>query len=751
VTHFRIPVNFKNLFIIIIILLWMAFSCTYEPFQPPEMPKFYQTINLPLADVTLYLSGLHDTTNNIYGDSLSDSLYFKFDGSLDTVTLTEDIFVIPSATSVEFKQDFADIDQANNPVSITIPQTIKFSTLFGLPLPQSDTLTINPVPRMPLIDQDYSHQIFNSDSIPYFERVDYLTIGKGSFSTSIENEMLMAMDSVIIQMKNRDGSLIAESFYETIPPGETRSSNSDLRGKQIMDQVIISISAILAGTNEQPLIIPANTDPYLTLTIGVELEEIESFTGKPEPIETRVAQPLPESNNTIFRGIIGETPTLSLDTNLISWRIENTLPINMDMDITFLNFYTETGALTIEALLYTDTVSDSSERLDLDTLRNPDPTTVVDSIIVVTTIELLPDPGDTVTTIPLDFGDGMLDFALSISVIKFKEIEGFFNETFAIPPLTIGDIPSGFGDVNFGEVLLIIHLFNEIQAQTELEFNIEGYKEGQEPEIITANETILKASDAEPVAESHLVIDIAPIFNLVPDSMMVFGEAAIPANDTSKLQVNKSFWGTYEVVVPFNMQVNDMTFIPVKSNEISPMDEKTRQRIQDGFIEASIISQVVNDFPLSGRVDVLISNYDYFPLSPDSVDSGYQWINDSLFAITDTGMINIIIDTLVTIELPAPVLDQANRVKIPGFVEHTSTLDSAKVETIIGDEVHYIRPRIHLDRTDDFVSIGYNDKIDIITVLSLTMEAGALFGTGDADQDTTETDSLKKQTGFRKK
>jgi len=749
VTHFRIPVNLKNLFIfIIIVLLWMAFSCTYEPLQPPELPKFYQTINLPLADVTLYLSGLHDTTNNIYGDSLSDSLYFKFEGSLDTVTLTEDIFVIPSATSVTFQQDFAEIDQANNPVSITIPQTIKFSTLFGLSLPQSEELTIDPVPRMPLIDQDYSYQIFSSDSIPYFERVDYLTIGEGNFTTSIENEMLIAMDSVIIRMKNRDGSLIAESFYETIPPGETRFSNSDLRGEQIMDQVIISISAILAGTNDQPLTIPANTDPYLTITIGVELEEIESFTGKPESIEIRVAQPLPKSKNTIFRGIIAETPTLNLDTNLISWRIENTLPINMDMDITFLNFYSETGALTIEALLYTDTVSDSSERLDLDTLRNPDPTTVVDSIIVVTTIDLLPDPGDTVTTIPLDFGGGMLDFAINISVIKFKEIEGFFNETFAIPPLTISDIPTGFGDVNFGEVLLIIHLFNEIQAQTELEFNIEGYKEGKKPEIITANETILKASAAEPVAESNLVIDIAPIFNLVPDSIMVFGEAAIPANDTSKLQVNKSFWGTYEIIVPFNMQINDMTFIPVKSNELSPMDEKTRQRIQDGFIEASIRSQVVNDFPLSGRVDVLISNYDYFPLSPDSIDSGYQWINDSLFAITDTGMINIVIDTLVTIELPAPVLDQANKVKIPGFVEHTSTLDSARVETIIGDEVHYIRPRIHLDRTDEFVSIGYNDKIDIITVLCLTMEAGALFGT---DQDTTETDSLKKPIGFKKK
>jgi len=732
-------------------LIWWSLSCTYNPLQPPELPIFYQTLNLPLTDVALPLGDLQDSTNGIYGDSLSDSLYFRFEGLLDTVTLTEDIFVIPTATNVAFQQDFGDMDQASDPMAISFSQSLRLAAMTGISLPQPDDYTVPAVPRMPLIDQEIPYQIFDKHGIPYFERVDYLTIGDGEFSTTVENEMLMDLDSVIIQMKNKDGTIIAESFYETIPAGETQSSSSDLQGKQLQDSIIVAMSAILAGTDGAPLVIPANTDPYMTLTVGVSIDEIESFTGKPEPIETRTAQKLPESNNTIFKGILGETPTLSLDTNLISWRIENTLPINMDMELVFYNFYSESGALTINAPLNTGEISEGSERLDLDTLRNVDPTTIVDSILVVTTITILPDDGDTVSTIPLDFGGGMLDFSLNIAVMKFKEIVGFFNESFAIPPISISNIPTGFGDVNFGEVLLKLHLYNEIQAQTELEFNIVGYKENQDPELISAHEVIYKASDQEPVKRSDVEIDIAPIFNLVPDSMMVFGEAAIPSNDTSRLQVNKSFWGNYEVIVPFVMQINDMTFIPVTSSKLAPMDAETRQRIESGLIEAAIISRITNDFPLSGRVDILISTYDYFPLYPDSLDSGYQFINDTIFAITDTGNVSVIVDTLATIELPEPVLDQYRRVQIPGFVEQSAVIDSARIETIISDETHYIRPRIHFDRTDDFVSIGYNDIIRIVSLFSMTLEAGTMFGTADTEGDSLDADSLKKPIPINRK
>ncbi|MBN2601107.1 MAG: hypothetical protein JXR87_03855 [Candidatus Marinimicrobia bacterium] len=748
---FRIPFRYKtSLMLVILSLIWWSLSCTYDPFQAPEMPVFYQTLNLPLTDVSLPLGDLQDSTNGIFGDSLSDSLYFKFEGFLDTVTLTEDIFVIPTATNVAFQQDFGSMEDASDPVEISFYQKFRLATLAGISLPQTSEYTTPAVPRAPLIDQEMPYQIFDKDEIPYFERVDYLTIGDGEFSTIVENEMLMDLDSVMIRMKNKDGSIIAESFYENIPAGETRSSSSDLQGKHFQDSIIVAISAILAGTDGAPLVIPANTDPYMSLTVNVSINEIESFTGKPEPIETRTAQKLPESNNTIFKGILGETHTLSPDTNLISWRIENTLPINMNMELVFYNFYGESGPLTIDAILNTGEVSQGSDRLDLDTLRNIDPTTIVDSILVVTTITILPDDGDTVSTIPLDFGGGMLDFSLNIAIMKFKEIVGFFNESFAIPPIAISDIPAGFGDVNFGEVLLKLHLYNEIQAQTNLELNIIGYKENQAPELISANETIYKASDAELVVRSDMEIDIAPVFNMVPDSMMVFGEASIPANDTSRLQVNKSFWGSYEVIVPFVMQINDMTFIPVSSSKLAPMDAETRQRLQNGLIEAAIISEITNDFPLSGRVEVLISTYDYFPLYADSLDSGYQFINDTIFAITDTGNIAVIIDTLVTIELPEPVLDLNWRVRTPGYVYQSSVIDSTKIEIIISDETHYIRPRIHFNGTEDFVYIGYNDIIRIVTLFSMTLEAGTMFGPV-SPEDSTEIDTLAKHVSIYRK
>ena len=101
-----IPKRDKLILIAIsVALIWLLIDCTYEPLAPPELPKWYQTINLPLVDASFFLAELQDTANHIFGDSLSDSLYFKFTGALDTATLTEDIFMIPGIGSFEVRQD----------------------------------------------------------------------------------------------------------------------------------------------------------------------------------------------------------------------------------------------------------------------------------------------------------------------------------------------------------------------------------------------------------------------------------------------------------------------------------------------------------------------------------------------------------------------------------------------------------------------------------------------------------------------
>jgi len=745
VTPFQISHRVKSLAAFgVIVLIWLG--CTYEPLSPPEMPTFYQTINLPLTDVTLYLSDLVDSTNHIFGDTLTDLLYFKFNGALDTVTLTEDIFVIPTATEVAFQQDFGNLSEQNQPVSIAVPMTVKLSTLLGLPLPSDLQIRLDSLPRFKLMDSESSYKIFDKNGVPYFERVDYLTVGEGTFGSTIENQMLMDLDSVDIRLLNSDESLIAENYYATIHTGETSSQSDDLDNKTIGDSIIISISAILAGSNGQPDTIPAGSDPYLTITVNMEINDIESFTGKPLPITQRIAQALPESNMQIYRGIFGEVVSQSPDTNQINWEIENDLPLNLKMELEFQNFYTETGEFTISSILNSGASDADSKRLDLDTLRNPDPTTVVDSFVVITTVEILADPGDTVATIPLDI-EGQLGFTMTISNMKFQEISCKFDKSFniPIPPLTIKDIPAGFGDVNFGNVFLTLHFYNEVQVQFDLNFDIEG-RRAERDEIIHEGGTIA-AGEAEKEKYSRVDLDIASVFNIVPDSIIISGMASIPPNDISILRVNKNFWGNYEVVVPFTVKMNKMTFIPNKSNKLSAVDKTTRQRIREGLIEASIISWVENDFPISGEVNVLISTHDYFPLEPGVADSGYVWnaTNDTLYAITDSGQVKVTIDTLATIELPAPLINNTDfRVKTAGVIQRTSVIDSAKVETLIGEEDHYIRPRVHFNSTDSLVTVGYYDQISILTIFSLTLNTTAVFGSGGSEEDTVTTESLEK-------
>ncbi len=737
----------------VILLGWAWLSCTYEPVQPPEMPTFYQTINIPLSDVTLPVADLQDSTNHIYGDSLADSLYFHFEGRLDTATLTPDIFTIPNETELIIAQDFSDFSDADISFRKTISRNLKLSDQISLPgvsLPLPYDVTLDSIPRQNLIDEEQHYEIFDRYGIPYFKRVDYVTIDRGTFRVTIENQLLVDLEDVTIELLNIGGEEISRSYFDRIPHGATRSDGNDgnLAGKKMRDSVQVTLYAILAGTQGDPLTIPANTDPNATISVLFEVDSLESITGVPEPIEYHVRRPIPPSNNTIIRGVLAQMST-GVDTNRINYDIDNDTPIDLNLFMDFYNFYDQSGNLSLDTDLYAN--SRTTETIDMsgDTLRNPDATSVVDSIIVFNRITILPDPGDTVSTLPLNFSQSAINGVIQVTPMQFAEIVGFFNQSFAIPPLTIEDIPEGFGFIDFGSVLLNLHFYNEIQASTDLNLTIKGVKENTSPEQVSVEETIDKATPALPVAESDVIIEIAPIFNMVPDSILVSGEAAIPASDTTRLQVGKSFWGSYNVTVPFQLKLAAKTFIPNSSNKLDPVDEETRHRIQQGFIRGAIISQVTNDFPLSGSIELLQSTYDYFPLDSSLalLDSGYQWINDSLYAQTDTGQVYIGIDTLTHIRLPEPqAYTEQGAVAQAGYLYQESVLDTTTLNRILDNRTHYVRPRIFLDSTENYVTVKFSDKIRISALLSLTLEAGQFVmpASDSTSQDTLAADTLSK-------
>jgi len=740
----RISGHFRPVFAILLTVGGLLSSCAYEPLSPPEMPTYYQTINLPLTDVTLPLADLADSTNHIFGDSLNDELYFKFNGNLDTVMLTDDIFQIAAANNVSFSQNFDDLSESQTTFSTSVTQTTRLSEMITVPgiLPSPVDLPVGVVDRQQLDERQYEYQVYDKNAIPYFERVDYLTISQGTFQTEIENQLLVDLDSVRITLKNKNASVIAESFYETIPAGTTASDGTpgNLNGAELHDSIEVTVTAIIAGSNGQSVTIPANTDPYISITFNLAIEEIESITGIPSPIENSQNQVLPASNNTIFRATVAQTVTDPLDTNYLNLTISNQMPFNLGMQVVFRNFYLGDEPLTIDTTVQSGQTVENPKRLDGYVFRNPDSTTVVDSILVDIVVTILPDEGDSVVTIPMDLGGATIDVSVTFARLKFESLEGFFNESFSIPAMAITNIPTGFSNVNFGSVLLNLTFYNEIQARTDVSLVLQGFREGLEPQEILADGSITKATTSAPVARSTLEIDIAPIFNMVPDSILVSGEAAIPSDDTSRLQVGKAFWGTYEIIVPFQLRIGEMTFIPVTSTEMAAIDSSTKSKIEQALVESSIITEIVNDFPFSGNLALLMANYDYFPLEPDSLAEGYFWDNDTLYAMTDTGNVPIIIDTLVFIELPEPLaFNSDGSVKTAGFSYTKSVLDSAKMAAILRAEDHYIRARIHFNATDDFVRVGYYDEVQVLSAMSLTIDTGQLINGDEEESDTGQS------------
>jgi hypothetical protein len=208
--------QFLPILLVIFVLSALISSCAYEPLSPPEMPTYYQTINLPLTDVTLPLADMVDSTNHIYGDSTNDELFFQFNGELDTVMLTDDIFQIPAANAINFSQNFEGLSDVQPTFSTTVTQTTKLSQMIAVPgiLPSPVDIPVGVVDRQQLDERRYEYEVYDKNAIPYFERVDYLTIGQGTFQTEIENQLLVDLDSVRITLRNKMDRTLQNLFMK---------------------------------------------------------------------------------------------------------------------------------------------------------------------------------------------------------------------------------------------------------------------------------------------------------------------------------------------------------------------------------------------------------------------------------------------------------------------------------------------------------------------------------------------------------
>ena len=135
--------------------------------------------------------------------------------------------------------------------------------------------------------------------------------------------------------------------------------------------------------------------------------------------------------------------------------------------------------------------------------------------------------------------------------------------------------------------------------------------------------------------------------------------------------------GDYQFIVPFSFSLDSIAkFVPATFNTIAAFEDEQKEQIENNILFAIVESELVNSFPFSGTLSLLITDDSTkFNAHPDSLD----------------------VDTLLTFVLPDTDPDMG----IFSAVRQDSVfLDSALIRIFTRGEEHYLKPLIELKSTD---------------------------------------------------
>jgi hypothetical protein len=264
-----------------------------------------------------------------------------------------------------------------------------------------------------------------------------------------------------------------------------------------------------------------------------------------------------------------------------------------------------------------------------------------------------------------------------------------------------------------------------------------------------------------------------------PKDFLVAATAQVDGR--GKIDVNKAIWGTYNLVAPFQVRIEPMTFIPNNSTVIDEWKHDTRVRLRNFVKETNLTTRVINGLPIGGNMSVLFSSGEIFPLdrSPKTLEalSDSLWPDPededhSLYVVSEceslmkhdatiyvssvifdsSGCVDgtaylvrgvpgeadtvlSYVDTMFTITLPRPKAYYADESKLglpksvmtPGDTTVTTGLDSLKMHLLTDLGKHYVRPRTHfsgtLDQVPDVVQFSMKDTISMKSFMVIQLQS----------------------------
>lgn len=592
---------------------------------------------------------------------------------------------------------------------------------------------------------------------------------------------------------------------------ETTSLSRDSLGTGIRMEMGFNLQEVTAVDT---LTINAGDSVKINIAIRIRIAGIDG--AQVTTARTDVAPEMPSvdfpSDVELYSGTFAANTFGDINTISISG-LKSTFPFEMEFYIHFRNFIPPDGAdsVKIDTVLYSGLSPISkSWKLDGYTFANPGNPDVA---LTTLNIDMRAVLTEQQTIIPLDGSDlGSFDIGVQVTEFHFDSLQANLIQSF--PPTTqqMSGIPQGFTGMAFTDVRIEFEMLNQIQLPVNLDIalvGVDGFGDtsrvtvlanvGSPANALDTIKTIIRLwkygtttftyaspgdsvwTDSVTVAPGVGETTIVDLLSSNPANISVDAAAAIDGR--GKIVVGASIGGSYRLIAPFEVRMDEMTFIPGTQAPLDEMTHENRSLIRNSLIQASMNTNVTNHIPVGGEISILQSNQFYFPLNttPEALNTfrdtmvvNKGWLpTDSLYIVTacDTldpatssiyifdvmndfsncveGLVYLVksnnsgidtvisyVDTLVKIILPDPLAFYSDTsssghpgaVLEPGYISHSSIIDTNRIKLMTDPGEHYIVPRFHLNGTDGrSVYLSMDDYIAISASITFRVSNTGVF------------------------
>lgn len=433
------------------------------------------------------------------------------------------------------------------------------------------------------------------------------------------------------------------------------------------------------------------------------------------PLRYTLRAPISQADNQIIRGLLANSSAPTHNQLELIAILSDTFPNTIKVKLTCINF---SNAATGKA------VSDSL-------------TCGVNSLTDTVLITL---NGDSVTNSSNNFLDSLaftldiqVDGKLPLAPSRLTQslqitlngtplwFDAFYGTVYAqgyVPGLSLINAPQGGADILFEDAFARLAVTAAATVYEKVFLQISGKK--PYGSAASQDTLLLMPIDSAIVSLQHALSNL-------PDSLLFFLRTISKVGEFHQTDLlSDGVDAKYSVFLPLKFKLPAaVTLAAGKTSTYFIKDSTTRRNILTAQNGVLVDLNVENRTPLTGRLDLLISNFDIFPFDTlgGNLPTGFIMQNGKVYYVNqDTVLVKT--DTLVTMELPQAVFN-GSRLSLVGRSQQSFLADSETVALFA--DTCYLKPYFHLVNPEGkTATLHQSQSIRIRSFLNIFLDVTAL-------------------------